>query len=87
MKNCPVCKGRVFDDMDTCYNCLHHFEEDNFEQDRNQPRQAYDEFDHYEMFETDCSPQWSMPEGESSVFKDYISKYCVFLNNYVKSLS
>ncbi|WP_297153391.1 hypothetical protein [uncultured Ellagibacter sp.] len=26
MKVCPVCKARVFDDMDTCYGCLHRFE-------------------------------------------------------------
>lgn len=28
MKYCPVCKSRVFDDMDTCFNCLHHFEDE-----------------------------------------------------------
>ena len=28
MKVCPVCQGKVFDDMDTCYNCLHHFEKE-----------------------------------------------------------
>ncbi len=26
MKVCPVCKARVFDDMDTCYGCLHRFD-------------------------------------------------------------
>ena len=26
MKACPVCKARVFDDMDTCYGCLHRFD-------------------------------------------------------------
>lgn len=26
MKKCPVCKSNIFDDMDTCYNCLHKFE-------------------------------------------------------------
>lgn len=27
MKKCPVCNSRLFDDMDVCYNCLHHFED------------------------------------------------------------
>ena len=26
MKVCPVCKARVFGDMDTCYGCLHRFD-------------------------------------------------------------
>ena len=26
MKVCPVCKARVFDDMDTCYGCLYRFD-------------------------------------------------------------
>lgn len=25
MKNCPVCKTAVFDDMDVCYGCMHRF--------------------------------------------------------------
>lgn len=25
MKVCPICKSRCFDDMDTCYGCLHNF--------------------------------------------------------------
>ena len=24
-KKCPVCKSGVFDDMDTCYNCMYRF--------------------------------------------------------------
>lgn len=28
MKVCPVCKSRLFDDMDTCYGCMHRFEND-----------------------------------------------------------
>lgn len=27
-KECPVCKTRLFADMDTCYGCLHDFRED-----------------------------------------------------------
>lgn len=27
MKVCPVCKSRCFDDMDTCYGCMHNFNE------------------------------------------------------------
>ena len=26
MKVCPVCKARVFDDMEQCFGCLHRFE-------------------------------------------------------------
>lgn len=25
MKTCPVCKSRLFDDMDTCYGCMYRF--------------------------------------------------------------
>lgn len=28
MKLCPVCKSRCFDDMDTCYGCMHNFIKD-----------------------------------------------------------
>lgn len=28
MKTCPVCKARLFEDMDTCYGCMHRFDED-----------------------------------------------------------
>lgn len=27
MKQCPVCKSNVFDDMDTCYGCMYRFKE------------------------------------------------------------
>lgn len=27
MKVCPTCKSRCFDDMDTCYGCMHQFTE------------------------------------------------------------
>ncbi|MBQ9022216.1 MAG: hypothetical protein IJ113_09470 [Eggerthellaceae bacterium] len=25
MKVCPVCQTKSFDDMETCYGCMHHF--------------------------------------------------------------
>lgn len=25
MKTCPVCKTAVFEDMDTCFGCMHRF--------------------------------------------------------------
>lgn len=28
MKVCPTCKSRCFDDMDTCYGCMHQFSDD-----------------------------------------------------------
>lgn len=28
MKICPVCKSRCFDDMDTCYGCMHKFKDE-----------------------------------------------------------
>ena len=28
MKICPVCKSRCFDDMDTCYGCMHKFNDE-----------------------------------------------------------
>ena len=27
MKVCPVCSANVFDDIDTCYSCLHKFDQ------------------------------------------------------------
>lgn len=27
MKVCPTCKSRCFDDMETCYGCMHQFSE------------------------------------------------------------
>lgn len=27
MKTCPICKAKVFEDMDVCYGCLHSFKE------------------------------------------------------------
>lgn len=31
MKVCPTCKSRCFDDMDTCYGCMHQFSENDNE--------------------------------------------------------
>lgn len=74
MKVCPVCQGKVFDDMHTCYNCLHRFEE--------QEAQKYEEpISESEVY----SPQWVMPKEESSLFRDYLSKYSQFLTGYLKS--
>lgn len=28
MKRCPVCSAMAFEDMDTCFSCLHHFEDE-----------------------------------------------------------
>lgn len=28
MKVCPTCKSRCFDDMNTCYGCMHKFDND-----------------------------------------------------------
>lgn len=28
MRTCPICHTAVFDDMDTCYGCMHRFEEE-----------------------------------------------------------
>ena len=28
MKTCPVCEARCFDDMDTCFGCMHVFEKE-----------------------------------------------------------
>lgn len=28
MKTCPICKARCFDDMETCYGCMHRFADD-----------------------------------------------------------
>lgn len=28
MKTCPICKARCFNDMETCYGCMHRFVDD-----------------------------------------------------------
>lgn len=28
MKTCPVCQAVAFDDAETCFGCMHRFEED-----------------------------------------------------------
>lgn len=30
-KRCPICKANVFKDMDTCYKCMHKFNEQNLD--------------------------------------------------------
>jgi len=34
MKICPVCNALSFDDMDTCFACLHHFSSEQEEKQR-----------------------------------------------------
>lgn len=79
MKTCPVCQGKVFDDMDTCYNCLHHFEEE-------VPKPPVEPTAERQTdFQTSYAPQWVMPKEDGSFFRDYLNKYSLFLNNYLKS--
>lgn len=35
MKVCPTCKSRCFDDMDTCYGCMHHFSDNEHSEIKN----------------------------------------------------
>lgn len=28
VKTCPVCKTKLFEDMDTCFGCMHRFDTD-----------------------------------------------------------
>lgn len=28
MKTCPICGSTIFDDMDTCFGCMHRFQDD-----------------------------------------------------------
>lgn len=37
MKKCPVCSANVFEDMDTCYNCMHSFKDDYVRQEPRRP--------------------------------------------------
>lgn len=74
MKTCPVCQGNVFDDMNTCYNCMHRFDEEAKVQDEASEAES-------EMF----TPQWVMPKGEGSFFREYLSKYSAFLTSFLKS--
>lgn len=41
MKQCPVCKTFVFDDMDTCFACMHMFGSD-FEQEQKEKTDCND---------------------------------------------
>ena len=72
MKTCPVCQGRVFDDMDTCFNCLYRFEKEAAAPEPEPQKEVY-------------VPQWVMPKEEGSIFRDYLSKYSQFLTGYLKS--
>ena len=76
MKICPVCQGKVFDDMDTCYNCMHRFDSDRIERCESEEAPS-------ELF----SPQWVMPKEEGSFLREYLSKYSMFLTNFLKSAS
>lgn len=52
MKICPVCNSRCFDDMDTCYGCLHRFTEDDTKNET-QYNNSSDEVLIPEYFETE----------------------------------
>ena len=87
MKNCPVCQGKVFDDMDTCFNCLYHFE-DGLKPQKSSQIPNIEERRGYEPEPVlDFSPKWNMPKDEESTFRDYLFKYSSFLNNYLKDLT
>lgn len=71
MKVCPVCKSNVFDDMDTCYNCLHKFDEE--DEMREKQEDLVSEKD-----------QETCQNGSAFDFADYIKAYSSFLNEYIK---
>lgn len=59
MKVCPVCKSRCFDDMDTCYGCLHDFTKDNKTSIADTQKIKIPDVEHYhipEYFELDTFP-------------------------------
>ena len=87
MKNCPVCQGKVFDDMDTCFNCLYHFDDGLKPQISSQIPYIEEERGYEPEPALDFSPAWNMPKEETSVFRDYLTKYSSFLNNYLKGMS
>ena len=55
MKVCPTCKSRCFDDMNTCYGCMHHFsEQDKYKESKRKELLMEDNIPEY--FELDTFP-------------------------------
>lgn len=54
MKVCPTCKSRCFDDMDTCYGCMHQFANDVIENEK--PKEIKMNENIPEYFEIDSFP-------------------------------
>lgn len=55
MKVCPTCKSRCFDDMDTCYGCMHHFSDSDYQSRNNNKEEIMNE-NIPEYFELDSFP-------------------------------
>lgn len=64
MKVCPVCNSRCFDDMDTCYGCLHKFTEQDNKKDM-EHKSNTDKIRIPEYFETE--PFLNIQENDSTV--------------------
>lgn len=54
MKVCPTCKSRCFDDMDTCYGCMHQFTDDDIKNENLNEKKMNDDIPEY--FEIDSFP-------------------------------
>ena len=54
MKVCPTCKSRCFDDMDTCYGCMHQFSGDDIKNENLKEIKMNDDIPEY--FEIDSFP-------------------------------
>ena len=76
MKFCPVCKSNVFDDMDTCFNCLHKFSSEKAEAVQQKESS---------LASSDSSPSDFVECSNESGLTDFLSQYYTFLGQYIES--
>ena len=82
MKFCPVCKSNVFDDMDTCFNCLHKFSE--ADGDGRSVDVVRDEYS-ARCNSTTASAETFVECQRESGLSDFLSHYYEFLGQYIAS--
>lgn len=90
MKVCPVCKSNVFDDMQTCFNCLHKFDD---KKDLFGDTSGFDKMTTIEKTQvlepvkalTKSQSQSEQPFVVCQADNNFLESYYAFLGNYLKN--
>ena len=83
MKVCPICKNNVFDDMDTCFNCLHRFGDENEEEQEETQKVLLPLVEEQDgAYENECAI--TRPFAICPSEENFLESYYQFLGDYLR---